>query len=122
MQGLDLFNSSDVDLADLDGDGDIDAFVSVSAGSSSAVGNQVWLNDGTGTFVQTMQVLGAADSEAVALGDMDSDGDLDAVIANMGSPDVIYLNDGAGGFTDSGFALGGNELSYSVVLGDFDFV
>lgn len=111
-----------VDLGDLDGDGDIDAFVVVSAGQYSGAGNQVWLNDGAGNFTVTAQVLGAANSEAVALGDMDGDGDLDAVVANMGSPDVLYLNDGAGSFVDSGLALGGNELSYSVVLGDFDLL
>ena len=33
--------------------------------------NRVWLNDGSGTFTDSGQTLGSADSQAVALGDLD---------------------------------------------------
>ena len=34
----------------------------------------------------------------LALADMDDDGDLDIITANMGSPSRLYLNDGFGRF------------------------
>ena len=42
-------------LGDLDGDGDLDAFV---ANHSSWKSNTVWRNDGTGTFADSGQTLG----------------------------------------------------------------
>ena len=115
-------------LADLDGDNDLDLFV-VSGGSQQApeVPNQVWFNDGAGTFVDSGQTLGNTFSWSVALGDLDGDGDLDAFVGNdvgqyippPGGQDRIWLNDGNGSFTDSGEALGAS-LSRSVALGDLD--
>ena len=66
-----------VTLADLDGDGDIDAFV-----GNEGESDVVWLNDGAGTFTDVGQELGASDSHAVALADFDGDGDIDVFVAN----------------------------------------
>jgi VCBS repeat-containing protein len=105
----------DVTLGDLDGDGDLDLFR-----ARSGAGNEVYLNDGTGTLIDTGQALGANQSQASALGDLDGDGDLDAFVVNFGGQgDRVYLNDGAGSFTDSGQSLG-SEFSLDVALGDFD--
>ena len=41
------------------------------------------------------------DSLGVALFDLDKDGDLDLYLANFGIEDRVYLNDGAGVFTDA---------------------
>ena len=58
-------------------------------------------------------------SASVALGDLDGDGDLDAMVANQNQPNIVWNNDGNGTFTNSGQALG-NGISLSVALGDLD--
>jgi len=73
-----------VALGDLDGDGDLDAFVANNGA------NKVWLNTGTGNF-SYRQGLGGADSRGVALGDLDGDNDLDAFVANYGQPNRVWL-------------------------------
>jgi len=55
-----------VALGDVDGDGDLDAFV-----ANVGQVNRVWENDGSGTFFGAWQVLGASGSIDVALGDVD---------------------------------------------------
>ena len=68
-------------------------------------------------FVNSGQALGN-NSLLVALGDLDGDGDLDAMFANSG-PNTVWTNDGTGNFTNSGQELG-NSDSLSVALGDLD--
>jgi formylglycine-generating enzyme required for sulfatase activity len=112
-------------LGDVDGDGDLDAFMAIASGDP----NEVWLNDGAGTFSDSGQRLPGSLGHGVSLGDLDGDGDLDAFVTHgdpwRGSSDTVWLNDGGvqggtpGTFTDSGLRLG--ELaSYAVGLGDLD--
>ena len=96
-----------VDQFDTDGDGTGDACDASPTVASS------------GTFSDTAQSLGSAPSHGVALGDVDGDGDLDAVVANDSAQNALWLNDGAGGFSDSGQSLGGGAAQ-SVALGDLD--
>jgi hypothetical protein len=77
LQSLGSSASFAVALGDVDGDGDLDAFVANNWGPA----NKVWQNDGMGAFTET-QSLGSSSSYAVALGDLDGDGDLDAFVAN----------------------------------------
>ena len=113
-------NSYGIALGDIDGDGDLDAIVA-NTGNQAAT---VWVNDSTGVFTPhpVTPNLGANDSGGVVLGDIDGDGDLDALIANedgVGSPaETVWRNDGAGNFT--AFGSFGAESSYEVVLGDID--
>jgi hypothetical protein len=91
----------------------LDAFVANYGGQA----NRVWVNDGSGSFSDSGQALGYSDSRAVALGDVDGDGDLDAFVANANQANRVWVNDGSGAFTDSGQALG-SSVSSGVALGD----
>ena len=106
--------SYSVALGDLDGDGDLDAWV-----ANAFQPNTIWTNDGSGTFIDSGQRLGSAQSSKVVLGDLDGDGDLDAWVANIAQPNAIWTNDGTGTFTDSGQKLG-KRKSRSVALADLD--
>ncbi|MGH9895376.1 MAG: Ig-like domain-containing protein, partial [bacterium] len=112
--------TSAVALGDLDGDGDLDAFV-CRYGFPNLPGNQVWLNDGNGSFSDSGQSLGAARSVDVdvALGDLDGDGDLDALVSNpFPTPNEVWLNDGNGVFSRHGSL--GSVSHPRVALGDLD--
>ena len=77
----------------------------------------VWLNDGQGHFIDSGQQLGHSESLAVALGDVNGDGSLDAVVGNNGA-DELWLNDGRGDFS-LGQRLDGGH-TWSVALVDLD--
>ncbi len=70
-------------------------------------------------FVDSGQALGDSQSRSIALGDLDGDGDLDAMVGNLNAANTVWTNDGNGTFTNSGQALG-NSSSWSVALGDLD--
>jgi len=89
----------DLNLGDVDGDGDLDAYVAYERA------NLVWLNDGRGGFQDSGQRLGKAITADVALADLDSDGDLDALAGGWDKPARVWLNDDQGTFADSGHIL-----------------
>lgn len=114
--GLD-FNFSVV-LEDVDADGSLDAAI------TGNYGTKIWLNDGSGTLTNSGQTLGDSTARSVAFGDLDGDGDRDAMIANASpistmSFNTVWTNDGSGLFTNSGQELGSSN-SWSVALGDLD--
>ncbi len=106
-----------VELGDLDGDGDLDAFVANGHGQN--LPNFVWMNNGNGIFTDSGQRLGNANSTSAALGDIDGDGDLDACIGNDGNHNEIWINNGAGVFSNPGQNLGAYR-TWGLSLGDLD--
>ncbi len=109
-----------VALGDVDGDGDLDALI----GNGQVIGQQdrLYLNSGVGVFTDATSQLPAIldDTLAVALGDVDGDGDLDALAGNAGQ-DRLYLNDGTGAFTDATAQLPAVlDGTLAVALGDVD--
>ena len=112
--GVRSAESLDAVLGDLDGDGDLDAFV------ANDGRNEILINDGSGSFTETDQRPGLFTTQYVALGDVDGDGDLDAFLANSNRrPNEVWLNDGAGQFANSGQRLG-RSSTLDVELADVD--
>ena len=110
--------STDVTLADLNGDGKLDAFF-----TSRHVANSIWFGDGTGQFTRSDQVFDEGICRSVALDDFDGDGDMDAVVAEGGvgvaGCNKVLFNDGSGVLEESEQRLG-SRASWSVAAGDLD--
>ena len=111
----------DVELADLDGDGHLDAFAA--NGLAAVAPNRVWLNSGIGTFQGSGQPLagGGNDARSVALGDLDGDDAVDALVASTTGGGEVWLNGGSGDFilSQNLTAVSGASASYAL-LGDVD--
>ena len=111
-----------VAIGDVDGDGDLD-FVTANYNTSPGTVS-VRLNNGSGTFSGTQNVVVDYNTTDVTLGDVDGDGDLDLLAAegnvNFGLGTVtIRTNDGSGTFSGSQAVTVG-YFPFKVVLGDVD--
>ena len=97
-----------LNLVDVDGDGDLDLFLPEGTGGLDARPNFLFINDGCGYFrdESALRLPQGHDANSVKadFADIDADGDLDAIVANLG-PEQLLLNDGSGRFTDASAAL-----------------
>ena len=117
-----------VALLDVDGDLDLDIYV-VQGGSilhpeQTKYANQLFINDGTGHFVNATIGSGADDTNfgtGVTTGDYDNDGDVDLYVSNVDA-NVLLQNDGTGKFKDvTGIAgVGSERWSASSAFFDMD--
>jgi hypothetical protein len=107
-----------VGIADLDGDGDLDLLV---VRASSSLPSSVYLNDGSGQFTPADGNLGDLSEAAnfVHLFDLEGDGDLDAGVYYSSRYNVLYVNDGTGGFEATGARIPG-MASWGDLDGDGD--
>ncbi|MHC5028893.1 MAG: FG-GAP-like repeat-containing protein, partial [Planctomycetota bacterium] len=102
-----------VAVADVDGDGDLDMYVTSAGpanGSSQPGNNKLYMNDGTGAFIDRAVTAGVnapnpteEDSWSTSFGDYDGDGDLDMLVGgflNGNQGTRLYRNNGTGSFHD----------------------
>lgn len=112
-------NSMDIEAVDIDNDGDPDYII-----ASEFRPNLVYINDGNGKFTdQTKERLPMknTDSEDIAAGDFDNDGDIDLFFANEDTHiHEYYINDGKGFFTDAGQNIPVKSKANAVLSADFD--
>ena len=121
----DTYKTNSLALGDLDGDGDLD-LVAGTYGQTNGQTNRLYLNNGTAnpfTGAGTDITADTLQTQAVTLGDVDGDGDLDLVTGNYERPNRLYLNNG----TTTPFAgMAGADITTdtnstgSLTLGDID--
>ena len=122
--GRDEFGTGDTAAlawADADNDGDLDlAVMNWNDGQS-----MLYVNNGDGSFTGG-PAFGVGDPNTGAWGDFDNDGDLDLAQGNgdftSAAQNLLWLNDGAGGFTaESQFGLGSTDaVAWADADGDGD--
>lgn len=112
-----------------DFDGDEAADVLYGGTGCSGGGTALFLNDGSGAFVDASAGLPTREAVTrhIALGDIDADGDLDAFVSNStgcsayDSFNFLYEGDGAGGFSDATPQLPSHEdNSQQAAFGDLN--
>ena len=110
-------------LADLDGDGDLDAYI-VQSGSlvvPSEATDQVYFNRGDGYFDREESPPdGDGYGMGVTAGDYDNDGDVDLYVTNIGS-NLLLQNDGKGNFQNVASAAGVADPGWGTSAAFFDF-
>lgn len=74
----------------------------------------------TSSFIDSNQQLTTKGVFGVALGDLDNDGDLDALTVGWAGKTQVWVNDGNGYFTDTGSQIGKNDYLHEVDLADLD--
>lgn len=88
-QELTVTKSGRISLADLNEDGNLDAFV-----TNFDFPSMIWLGDGKGNLLDSgLRLGGLQGNSGAALGDLDGDGDIDAFISDyFGGPNTIWFN------------------------------
>ena len=108
--------TSDVVLADIDSDGDLDMLTA----SKSTTGTvSIRFNDGTGAYSGSTSVSVGASPYAMLMADVDGDGDLDLLTSNLANSVSVRFNDGSGVFSGTTNVSMGNNPN-PLAVGDID--
>jgi hypothetical protein len=111
--------SMDAAIADLDQDGDLDIII-----ANEHKPNILLINDGKGKFTNESALRIPQvnhDSEDIGIADFDMDGDLDIIVVSEDDKiNELYLNNGAGTFTDAGNRIPVTGTSNSVLVFDIN--
>ncbi len=103
----------DMELADFNSDGFLDAIVASDTGTIALL-----LGDGDGNFGSPVTYESGDNTYSVAVGDFNQDGFSDVVAANRNSGDVaIFLGDGQGNFSNATHVSVASNL-WDVAVGD----
>lgn len=111
---------------DYDNDRDIDMFMAKCGGNEARRTNQLYRNNGDGTFTEVGVSAGLADAIqtwSAAWGDFDNDGDMDAFVgSSTGNDHKIMRNEGNGVFTDQTIGAGISTANQGIenIAADFD--
>ena len=111
--GSDRLTTYACELADLDGDGDLD----IATGNDNAP-CKIFLNDGKGQFVLKGTFGKISSVRSMTIVDIDQDKDNDILLTCRGRSNWIYLNDGNAGF-ENGIEFGtATDSTIDVAVGD----
>ncbi len=121
-------NGAGVVFTDFDRDGWEDLYLSKGGFTRSGEANRLLRNRGDGTFVDASEAAGldaVMSSYSATVGDFDRDGYPDLYISQFrGQPNLLYHNDGNGGFEEVGQAKGivsfFNHSGGAAAFGDYD--
>ena len=96
-------------FADVDNDGDLDLFVGAGWAQSAAAPAHLYLNDGTGKFTEAPvgQLPSGKGAHPIDFNVFDADGDhdLDLLLDLHATKSRLWINDGAGHFTDASASI-----------------
>ncbi len=119
---------STFDLADVDGDGDLDILLS-GRSTTGFSATKLYLNDGTGAYEELrITPFPNFGGSSTAFADVDGDGDLDVIMSGaitiLDLVTKLYINDGMGNYTEAnenpftGLTL--SSVAFSDIDGDND--
>jgi len=102
---------------DYDNDGDVDLFLAKCGGNTERRTNQLFRNNGNGSYTEVGTIAGMADSIQTwsgAWADYDNDGDMDCFIGGYnGTSHKMMRNNGDGTFTDITGTTGISAFTYT---------
>ena len=117
-----------VALVDVDGDDDLDIYVTNGPGTANSLYQNQLMETGEVSFVDIGEAAGVGafdqDSTGVCFGDIDNDGDPDFLVLSHDAPNRLFENQGDGTFLDitdaSGVGAGPVLASSTCSMGDVD--